>query len=489
MDEASGKQVTRDRHATGSGAIVSVIVPCYNAVETLSATLDSLRSQTLADWEAICVDDGSTDRTPELLETAAAEDPRVRRIRGEHRGPGAARNAGLEAASARHMVFLDADDIAYPDALALLSDASLNAGDHTIITAGYELLTEAGKALSIPRFPTAPDFSVDALLRGNRLPPMTMVPRPLLPDRPFDESGSLRGCEDWDLWLQLAQSGAACLTLPRVLFGYRLHSKSLSHDADRMYAASLGILDKWMPLAQTPEGLRDTRHVMACNCGALSLAGGSEGAMGRYFEPLPPLDPTDCFFAAVASGVRDAFQFVHGAAGETWADHSAEWLERIETWIEDGPLAPCAEAILDRLRGFSSNPEDDASAVQRLMRDRPDARRLVVYGLGSNGLTLLHHLGRQQSIDLAIADDQASPLAVQTLGLPVDDPRRWDHWPGDTVVVITPHDFEAMRRRLLDAGGREGTDFITLNGHRMAARRTSRSAAGFPGEPGRGPSL
>jgi len=478
VDESSEKRVSPDpgammagQRCPAGGPAVSVIVPCYNAAETLRATLDSLRSQTLPDWEALCVDDGSTDRTPSLLATAACVDSRVRSTQGKHHGPGAARNAGLSLARGERVVFLDADDIAYSDALAMLLSASREAGDSTVVTAGYELLTQSGEGLFVPRFPIVPDFCVDAMLRGNRLPPMTMVPRALLPDRPFDESGSLRGCEDWDLWLQLAERGAACLTLPRVLFGYRLHSKSLSHDADRMYASSLGILAKWMPFAAAPDALRDVPHLIACNCGALSLASGSADAICRYFEPLPPLVPTEDFFAAAASGVRDVFQFVHGAAGRTWADHAGEWLERIETWLKDGPLAPYADEINGRLRAFSANPDEDVAAVRRLLRDRPDARQLVIYGLGTNGLTLLHRLGRDRPTELSIADDHASPLAVRSLGLLRDDPRRWGEWPGATVAVVTPNDFEAMRRTLLEAGGREGTDFITLNGPAVVSPR------------------
>lgn len=471
MDRVPHKQVAHDQPPLFADRSVSAIVPCYNAAETLPATIDSLRAQTLTDWEAICIDDGSSDRTPDLLENAASADPRIRRSCGAHAGPGAARNAGLRLARGGRVVFLDADDIAYPDALATLLSASRDAGDNTLVTAGYELLTQAGERLSLPRFPSAPEFSVDALLRGNRLPPMTMAPRSLLPDAPFDESGSLRGCEDWDLWLRLAHGGASCVTLPRVLFGYRLHSKSLSHDADRMYASSLGILDKWMPFARMPDALRDAPHLMACNCGALSLASGSPDALGRYLGRLPPLNPTDGFFTAAASGMRDAFQFVHGANNQTWADHVGPWLDQIEAWLNDGPLAAYACEITERLRVFSTDPDEDVAAVRRLLRDRPEARRLVIYGLGTNGLTLLHRLDREGPWELAIADERVSPLTVQTLGLPVDDPRRWKDWPSDTVAVVTPNDLEAMRNTLLGAGGREGTDFITLNGPRIASTR------------------
>ena len=74
---------------------VSVIVPCYNAAETLPATLASIQAQTQRDWEALCVDDASSDGTPGLLAAAAAVDSRIRVVPVPHGGVAAARNAGV----------------------------------------------------------------------------------------------------------------------------------------------------------------------------------------------------------------------------------------------------------------------------------------------------------------------------------------------------------------------------------------------------------
>ena len=71
---------------------VSVIIPVYNAAPWLDACLDSVLSQTLRDIEVVCVDDGSTDSSPLMLEKYRALDSRVRVIRQENRGQGAARN-------------------------------------------------------------------------------------------------------------------------------------------------------------------------------------------------------------------------------------------------------------------------------------------------------------------------------------------------------------------------------------------------------------
>ena len=70
----------------------SIIVPCYNSEATLTATLDSLVAQTFQNWEAIIIDNGSTDRSPTLLRDRAARDPRFIVVSNPGQGPSAARN-------------------------------------------------------------------------------------------------------------------------------------------------------------------------------------------------------------------------------------------------------------------------------------------------------------------------------------------------------------------------------------------------------------
>ena len=99
---------------------VAVIVPVYNAEETLPSLLASLRAQTLRDFAVIFSDDGSSDRSREMIRTAAAEDERIHLVECAHGGPGAARNSGLDLADVLKVdfiTFLDADDHIVPDAL------------------------------------------------------------------------------------------------------------------------------------------------------------------------------------------------------------------------------------------------------------------------------------------------------------------------------------------------------------------------------------
>lgn len=99
------------------GPSVSVIMPVRNRAGLVSAAVESVRRQTLQSWELIVVDDGSTDATPEVLDALAAEDPRIRVVRQAWGGVCAARNAGLAAAVAPIVAFLDSDNAWRPDFL------------------------------------------------------------------------------------------------------------------------------------------------------------------------------------------------------------------------------------------------------------------------------------------------------------------------------------------------------------------------------------
>ena len=96
-------------------ALLSVIVPVYNTEEYLPRCLDSILAQTLQDMEIICVDDGSTDSCPQILQKFARRDSRIRIIRKENGGLVSARKAGIRAAAGRYTGYVDSDDWIEPD--------------------------------------------------------------------------------------------------------------------------------------------------------------------------------------------------------------------------------------------------------------------------------------------------------------------------------------------------------------------------------------
>ena len=100
-----------------SGPKVSVIVPVHNAEKYLEQCLNSILGQTLKDIEVICVNDKSTDGSAAILDSYAANEPRLRVLQSPGLGAGGARNIGLESAQGKYLSFLDADDFFEPDML------------------------------------------------------------------------------------------------------------------------------------------------------------------------------------------------------------------------------------------------------------------------------------------------------------------------------------------------------------------------------------
>ncbi|GAB3535497.1 glycosyltransferase family 2 protein [Pontibacter brevis] len=97
---------------------VSVVIPTYNRGDLISETLDSIKSQTLTDWECIIVDDGSEDATEEIVERYTDADTRFRYIKrppDRRKGGNSCRNIGLEAAKGEFIQFLDSDDLLAPN--------------------------------------------------------------------------------------------------------------------------------------------------------------------------------------------------------------------------------------------------------------------------------------------------------------------------------------------------------------------------------------
>ena len=114
----SNKAEEKDRGAVLSPEdepCVSVVIPAYNEERYLKECLDSVISQTYRNLEIICVDDGSTDKTPEILADYASADKRIRVIRQENSGLSVSRNRGIEAAQGKYLYFLDSDDYILPD--------------------------------------------------------------------------------------------------------------------------------------------------------------------------------------------------------------------------------------------------------------------------------------------------------------------------------------------------------------------------------------
>lgn len=116
---------------------ISIIIPVYNVENYLARCLESCISQTLYDIEIICVDDGSTDRSGEILSLYAAKDPRIQIIRKENAGVSAARNDGIRLSKGQWLMFVDSDDYLDPSACEVIWKESLSHESEIIVHGGF----------------------------------------------------------------------------------------------------------------------------------------------------------------------------------------------------------------------------------------------------------------------------------------------------------------------------------------------------------------
>lgn len=105
--------------------MISIIIPIYNSKQFLKETIESVINQTIADWELILVDDGSTDSSQDICRQYQQQDSRIHLFVRENGGLSAARNLGLNQAKGDYVAFLDSDDLMVDDALEILKRAML----------------------------------------------------------------------------------------------------------------------------------------------------------------------------------------------------------------------------------------------------------------------------------------------------------------------------------------------------------------------------
>mgnify|MGYP003242933093 CR=1 FL=1 len=124
---------------------ISVIVPVYNAEDTLETALSSVFMQTLTDIEILCINDGSTDHSADVLTSAQRRDGRVRCLTQENAGAGIARNKGIAEAKGEYIAFLDADDEWMPEYLATQYGLYQKYPECSVYACNYEFRDSEGK--------------------------------------------------------------------------------------------------------------------------------------------------------------------------------------------------------------------------------------------------------------------------------------------------------------------------------------------------------
>ncbi|MEL6495210.1 MAG: glycosyltransferase [Cyanobacteria bacterium J06623_7] len=210
--------------------LISVIIPAYNAARTIGQTIESVKQQSWTDWELIIIDDGSQDRTLDIV--AAINDSRIRAYSYDNGGVAIARNRGIKLAQGEYISFLDADDWWTKDKLARQLQALQQVPQAGVAYSWSYFYQES----SDQYFPSQPvehqGLLQSQLLRQNFLHHGSN----LLATRPaIDQTGwfnpSFPHCADWDYYLRLAAHWEF-VVVPQHQIYYRLSRNSMTSNID-----------------------------------------------------------------------------------------------------------------------------------------------------------------------------------------------------------------------------------------------------------------
>lgn len=207
---------------------ISVVLPVRNGELYLSAALHSILTQTFVKFELIVVDDGSSDKTPEILSEFQKRDTRVRIVCNPGVGLVDALNYGVRIASAPLIARMDADDVCLPERFQLQYDFLTAHPEVAVLGTQVIFVDHIGLPISkTPRLPQQPDDVARLLLKGCCIRHPTVVFRREAFERAGGYRNELVDAEDYDLWLRIAER-ALLANLPEQLLYYRVHSSQVS---------------------------------------------------------------------------------------------------------------------------------------------------------------------------------------------------------------------------------------------------------------------
>lgn len=207
---------------------ISVNLPVYNAEKYVAQTIESILNQTFTEFEFLILNDGSSDRSGEILTDYAQKDARIRVFSAPNQGVSRSRNQLLHQSQGEWIAVMDADDIALPDRFALQLNYLRHHPEVVCVGGAHDLIDEVGRFLTHLALPET-DAEIQRLAlagHGSICHPCALIRRSaMLQVGGYDET--LRSAHDLDLWLKLGEIGQLANLIDPVL-KYRIHTASVS---------------------------------------------------------------------------------------------------------------------------------------------------------------------------------------------------------------------------------------------------------------------
>ncbi|MEJ7830744.1 MAG: glycosyltransferase [Segetibacter sp.] len=221
--------------------LVSIIVPCFNQGQYLAQALLSIWKQINENWECIIVNDGSSDETEEIARDWTRKDTRFNYVSQTNSGLASARNLGLTRAKGKYILFLDSDDIIYPEYIAHVKQ-KISKSNVQVLICGYTFLNhDLTNVISVYQPTINTKSFLKHILSSSIAPVHAYVTRKDLLHQIGEFDTSLRSCEDWDLWIRAAKVTANVVSLAYIGAGYRMTPGSMSRNSFTFLDANIKV--------------------------------------------------------------------------------------------------------------------------------------------------------------------------------------------------------------------------------------------------------
>jgi hypothetical protein len=276
---------------------VSVVMSVFNGQAFLPEAIESIIGQTLREFEFLVVDDGSTDRSAEILAGYASREGRMRVLRHENKGRAESLNIGIQAAISNYIARMDADDIALPHRLKEQIDFMERHPEVGLLGGAVELIGTTGQLIGTMRPPLDDTEIKSLMLLRNPIfhPSVVMRKEVVLASGGYRKA--LLDADDYDLWLRMGERSRFA-NLDNTILKYRIHIGQVSvrnmwqqiQCAGAARAAALfrkrGAPDPLSDVDEVTPQLLDTLGVTKAEIQEAFL-----GAFGHWMQILGPTDP------------------------------------------------------------------------------------------------------------------------------------------------------------------------------------------------------
>lgn len=251
---------------------VSIIMPAYNAANTITRSIECVLRQTFGDWELLIIDDGSTDDTRSVVERLLQE--RIKYFYQPNQGASVARNNGLHSSAGEYVVFLDSDDWWHPECLeSLVSTLEAQPDQCAAAHCDWAYVDSADRVglRQSSKFGRGPGLKTLILKNPFVIHAVLIRRSALLALGGFSPIAPV--LEDWELWLRLASKGFDFVHVSRLLAYYHWTPGSKSKNLQLRRVERLATLDRFWAMNNLPGGLDlhklkpasyATAHIDAC---------------------------------------------------------------------------------------------------------------------------------------------------------------------------------------------------------------------------------